>query len=362
MIKVFGQTDTDFSSNGDIVVQPYKARIKKEDNGDFSLTLECGLEYQDYITERRIIVANTPQGEQAFRIHNVTKTGNKISATCPHVFYDTLYFAMVYAIYPTSTVETFNHFLNRLNDSIFPPSNFTVDSDITESTFFEYHDMRYCEILMDLVSRFNGHLVRDNFSFEINSSIGEDNGITIRYGSNLKSLSVVENWDNVCTRLSARGKDGARLTRYPTQPYPFEYTKIINFNQDNIYRDWYQSDSDYQAALQTNLALQADAYMAKHMVPEITYTLKTMIDFEADIGDTIRVIDERLGMDFLTSVLSYEYDCIAERYIDIVFGTHQKTAKGLGNKVDDIESNLGIAWINNKQLIYNSDNTVSWSD
>lgn len=33
MIRVFSPTDTDFSSNGDIVLYPYKAKVHKEDNG-----------------------------------------------------------------------------------------------------------------------------------------------------------------------------------------------------------------------------------------------------------------------------------------------------------------------------------------
>ena len=74
MIKVFGQTDTSFVSNGDVVLLPLKAKVHKEDNGDYYLDLETGLEYIDYLTEGNIVVANTPQGEQAFRIGNVQKT------------------------------------------------------------------------------------------------------------------------------------------------------------------------------------------------------------------------------------------------------------------------------------------------
>ena len=66
MIKVFGQTDTSFSSNGDIVLQSLKAKVHKEDNGNYYLDLETGLEYVDYIVEGNIVVANTPQGDQAF--------------------------------------------------------------------------------------------------------------------------------------------------------------------------------------------------------------------------------------------------------------------------------------------------------
>ena len=38
MIKLFGTTDTDFSSNGDAFIQQFKAKVNKEDNGKFYLT------------------------------------------------------------------------------------------------------------------------------------------------------------------------------------------------------------------------------------------------------------------------------------------------------------------------------------
>ena len=88
MIKVFGQADTSFSSNGDVVVQPFKALVHKMDNGDFYLDFECSPDFLDYVTSNNIIVAPTPQGEQAFRIGNVSNTRRKITAKIPHLFYD----------------------------------------------------------------------------------------------------------------------------------------------------------------------------------------------------------------------------------------------------------------------------------
>ena len=35
MLRIFGQTDKLFSSNGDVVLQPLKAKVHKEDNGDY---------------------------------------------------------------------------------------------------------------------------------------------------------------------------------------------------------------------------------------------------------------------------------------------------------------------------------------
>ena len=90
MIKCFGQADTSFSSNGDIVIQPFKAQVRKIDNNDFYLELECSLDYLEYVVPQNIIVANTPQGEQGFRIFSVTTTRRKITAKCLHLFYDSM--------------------------------------------------------------------------------------------------------------------------------------------------------------------------------------------------------------------------------------------------------------------------------
>ena len=99
MIKLFGQTDKSFLSNGDIVLHPFRAKVHKEDNGDFYLDLETGLEYVDSLVEGNIIVANTPQGDQAFRITNPVKTKSKISVKAYHVFYDSKNYLMRLRIY-----------------------------------------------------------------------------------------------------------------------------------------------------------------------------------------------------------------------------------------------------------------------
>ena len=78
MIKIFNATDKIYTSNGDIVLQCTKAVIHKSLNAEFYLDVEAPLDYVDYILPNNIIVATTPQGEQAFRITNVDKTRTKI--------------------------------------------------------------------------------------------------------------------------------------------------------------------------------------------------------------------------------------------------------------------------------------------
>lgn len=49
MIRLFNPDDLNFYSNGDKIIRASKAVVHKEDNGDFHLDLECGVEYVDDI-------------------------------------------------------------------------------------------------------------------------------------------------------------------------------------------------------------------------------------------------------------------------------------------------------------------------
>ena len=45
------------------------------------------------------------------------------------------------------------------------------------------------------------------------------------------------------------------------------------------------------------------------------------------------MIDERLGINLLTNVIAYDYDCILGKYIEVEFGNFKQT---LGNLVSTI--------------------------
>ena len=129
MIKVFGETDKDFTSNGDAVIQPFKAKVHKEDNGNFYLNIEADISYVDILTANRIVVADTPQGAQAFRIKNPEKTKNKITIKAQHISYD----AENYVIADSNVVDkNCNDALDHLNRATDNPSPFQVVSDIAD--------------------------------------------------------------------------------------------------------------------------------------------------------------------------------------------------------------------------------------
>lgn len=345
MIRVFGANDKAFTSNGDVVLQPYKAKIHKEDNGDYYLDLEAGIEYVDYLTANRIIVADTPQGAQAFRISDVTKKSTKISLKAWHVFYD----SENYLIADSYVVDSNgNDALDHLNSATEPQSEFTTLSDVQTIDSFRCVRKSLYEAIQTFLERWGGHLVRDNFNIQIRQNIGVDNGVTVRYAKNLQELTSEENWENVVTKLLPEGKDGillndqdASASIYVTskQQWGIPYTKTVQFQQDSVIEDDFKNaDGDlnepaYHKALVENLREQAQEYVEKNSIPQVNYTMNADMEKITDIGDTVEVIDERLGVHILTSVIGFEYDCILGKYTEIQFGNFKKTLEGFASSI-----------------------------
>ena len=345
MIRLFSSIDKIFETNGDIVINPLKAKVHKEDNGDYYLGLETSLKYVDYLVEGNIIVANTPQGEQAFRISNVTKSKTKLVTKCWHVFYD----SKNYLIADSNVVnKNCNDALAHLNNATEPESEFTTYSNINIVNSFRCVRDPLYEAIQTVIERWGGHIVRDNFDIKILTDIGADNGVTVQYGKNIKDISCEENWDNVVTKLLPVGKDGILLNAIDSTrsiyvesyiQYPIPYTKTVSFEQRHIVEDDYQNvegeldEQAYKKALVDDLFSQATEYVKNNSIPHVNYSLKANLEKITDVGDVIEVKDDRLGIDIMTNVIAFEYDCILEQYTEIEFGNFKQTISGLVSNV-----------------------------
>lgn len=339
MIKIFSPTDKTFASNGDVILQAVKAKVHKEDNGDYYLNLETGLDYVDYLVEGNIVVAPTPQGEQAFRIGNVIKTKSKVASKCYHVFYD----SENYLIADSYVVDkTCNDALDHLNSATEPQSEFQTLSDVATTNSFRCVRKSLYEAIRTVLDRWGGHLVRNNFNIEIRATIGQDNGVVIQYKKNLKDITCEENWDNVVTKVLPVGKDGILLNAvdpnadiYITSgtQYDLPYTKTVSFSQDDIVEENYATETEYKQALVSDLIVQATNYLDQNDVPQVNYTLKANLEKITDVGDIVEVIDDRLGIRLTTNVIGFDYDCILGKYTEIEFGNFKKTIAGLASNI-----------------------------
>ena len=347
MIKVFQIDDKIYSSNGDKIIQPTKAVVHKEDNGTFYLSLECPLIYDEWLKPNNILVAPTPQGEQAFRITTLEKTRTKIRFKAYHVFYD----SEDYLIEDSYVVEkSCNDALDHLNNATSDLSPFTTLSNINTINSYRCVRKSLYEAINVVLERWGGHLVRDNWTIKIMDTIGQDNGVVVRYAKNLKSITASYNWDDVVTKLLPVGKDGILLNELDPDAslyvesgtqYEIPYTKTISFTQnieEENYTDEETGEVDeeaYKQALIEDLQVQAQAYVSENSTPKVNYTLSANVEKISDIGDRVEVIDEKLGINVLTNIISYDYDCILQKYKEISFGNFT-------NKLSNLISNINV--------------------
>ena len=347
MLKLFDTTDKLYGTNGDKILIPLYQHIIKQDNGDFYLDLELPLTYINDIDFNKILVSNTPQGEQAFRITNIEKKMHKIKIKAWHVFYD----SENYLIEDSYVVDkNGNSAINHLNNATDNTSPFTVSSDITTIVSYRCVRKSLYEALQVLLERLGGHLIRDNWNIAINNSIGQDNEVVVRYGKNEKNISASYNWDEVCTKLLPVGKDGLLLPDlylYSSTQYDIPYTKSINFNQDINQEDYVDEDGNpdteaYNNALIDDLTIQATNYLNENSIPKVNYTLDANLEKITDIGDTIEVIDERLGINIMTSLISFNYDAILDKYVQLQFGNFQPTLTSLMSTIQANTNDLVV--------------------
>lgn len=345
MIKIFSAADTDFTSNGEVVISnATKANVRKADNGDYYLDFECGLEYVDYIVANNIIVAPTPQGDQAFRITSFDATRKKITAKAWHIFYD----SANYLIADSYVVDkNCNDALDHLNGATDTQSPFTTLSNV--QTIDSYRCVRTSlqNAISVLLERWGGHLVRDNWNIKIMNSIGQDNGVTIQYKKNLKEITAKYDWSNVVTKLLPVGYDGILLDEiyiYSDTQYSIPYTKTVSFEQGDINQEDYEDETAYQDALKADLFNQATAYVAQNCVPAVTYTLKANIEKITDVGDYVQVYDQRLGLNLDAAVTAFNYDCILGKYTEIEFGS---IGQSLSNLMSNVTSQVNTALAEN---------------
>lgn len=347
MLKIFSIDDEEFTSNGDIVLNAVRAKVHKEDNGAFYLDIEAGLEYINYLVQGNIIVAPTPQGEQAFRIGNVEQTKSKIRLKAYHLFYD----SQNYLIQDSRVVEKdCNYALDYFNSNTDNLSPFNTLSNVQSiNTLYCIRKSLY-EAINEVLERWGGHLVRDNWNISIMDSIGQDNGVTIRYGKNLQDINCTYNWEDVVTKLLPVGKDELMLPEvylYSQTQYQIPYTKTISFNQE-INAEDYPDEETYQNALIDDLRTQGQAYVNENCIPKVNYTLSANLEKVSDVGDTIQVIDERLNINITTNIISYDYDCILGKYTQLEFGNFKQK---LDNLISNITSQTNEAIEQNNQVL-----------
>lgn len=338
MLKVYEATEKLFNHNGLKIIHPFKAEIYIEDNGEYYIDIETQIEDLQYLQEGMIVRANTRWGEQGFRLTNPKRKNNRITVRGHHLWKDSSKYVIVNSYIDNKNCDDALDHINNACDSETP---FTTISDITEINSTRIVRKSLEEAIATLVEKWGGHLYRDNWLIGIKYRLGSDRGIVIKYGKNSKEIQADENWDNVVTKMLPVGYDGITLPEiYLTSDvsYDVPYSKVVKFEQNIDQEDYKDEDGNldeeaYREALIVDLRNQATAYIEENQYFKCNYKVKAEIEGVVDLGDTIVVNHEKLGINIETNVIALKYDCIRDKYIEVEFGNFKNKLKDLVNKI-----------------------------
>ena len=338
MIKVYDSDEKIFNNNGIKILHPLLAEITKKDNDDYYLELEDNLDNIDYYQKGLIIRTDTPWGVQGFRCDNPIVENNKISCKAWHLTYD----SENYIIKDSYSVDkNCNDALDHFNSNTDRTSPFTTISDITKILSARMVRRTLYEVFERFVSEdmYGGHLYRDNFTFGIKSTIGEDRGVVLASNKNITDIKVSENWDDVCTKLLPYTTDGEvailldnTYVELTEKLYDIPYSKVVKF--DNPYKEEdYTSREEFLTATKSWLSEVANIYLQENRLPKINYSVSAEIENVSDIGDTIYVKHPKCNVNITTNVIGIVYDCISKKYKKIEFGNFKKQLNHLSQQI-----------------------------
>ena len=338
MIRVYDATEKLFNNNGIKTIHPLFAEITKVDNSDYYVELEDVLENMEYYQKGLIIRLPTPWGVQGFRCDNPIVQNNRISCKAWHLSYDSENYIINSAI---ATEKNCNDAINHYNDNTDTKSPFTVISDISllKTTVMERRTLFDAFTALVSADNYGGHWYRDNFTFGIMSSIGEDRGVVLAYNKNITDIKVEENWDNVCTKLLPYSVDGD-ITITLDQPYvelsedlyDIPFTKVLKF-EHSLKKDDFSTESDFILAVKEWLYTEAINYLQANKIPKVNYSVSAKLDNVSDVGDIIYVKHPKCNVDITTNVISVKYDAIRGRYTAITFGNFKKEIKNITQEI-----------------------------
>ncbi len=333
MIKIFDANDREFSTAGNIIVEPIKCReFKKKSLNGWYIEVEVPIKYKNYIEEDKLCVIKTKSklNPQAFRItDNLTYTNRKITFTANHVMFDAKNYFLV-DVRPTNLngINTLNY-INQRTDEISPFKMFSNVENVDTAYFIRKNLL---EAWATIEERWNGVFDADNWNISFLQKVGHDNGESIIYAKNMQSMKIFEDWTNVVTKLYPIGYNGLMLPEKFIESdikYEVPYTRTVDFQTD------LEQEEQTEKNLINELRNKAQQYMEDNKYPKVSYSTTSNINNDVEIGDIIQVLHPLVNIK--TEVLEYEYDEISKKVKSITFGNYTRDVK---TKFDNIKKSI----------------------
>lgn len=307
-------------------------------------------DYLTYVRTEGSVVSATGQviqarqlRDQPFRIYRVVPDLTKITVYARHIFYDLLD-NMIQSYKPSaSTVGA--SVVQNISSNCLSGHDFTFYSDLTSTADeVEFENVNPVDALLGeggLTDQYGAELIRDWFDVFLVNRVGGETDVQVREGKNLIGISYDIDETDVVTRIMPTGQteDGELLylsELYLDSPYIdiYPHPKWIHMAVSDAKVSEEQTES--QVKMKVREAALAEFDMGCDMP---TVTLK--VDFinctnaeeykqygalsDIFLGDSVRVIAQRIGVEVSMRMTQYTFDCLIEKYTSVTLGTVSDT-------------------------------------
>ncbi len=353
MIPVlFAEDTTSFTTNGlGALANCISCKVTEKRNGEYTLTMQYpldGIHFED-IKNDSIIWAKPSDGanNQAFRVYKIKKPINGIvTIEAEHVSYQL-------SKIPTMpfTASSCVAALQGLKDNAAEACPFTFYTN--KQTIATYTQDQPASIRSRLggvegsiLDVYGGEYEFDNYDVHLWNSRGQDRGVEIRYGKNLKDITQEENIQNVITGIVPFWANEETLVVLPEKVVESEYASLYSYPRTVIHdfsQEWQEAPTVEQ------LRQRAQQYINDNDIgiPKISISVSFIALWQTEeykniaplerikLCDTVTIIFDKLGIRAKAKVITTEYDVLNERYNKIEVGDAKSTLASTIVNIDE---------------------------
>lgn len=360
--------------------------VTDEDGGEWCEVIgpygEHGFQYKSYLKKERTEEGATSSGsvyatgtvvesrllrDQPFRIYRVVPSdadSAKVTVYARHLFYD-LMDNMIQQYRPVPD-EAGATVAESLLTKCLSVHGFRMYSDLTTTASdVDLSNLNPVSAMLEdggMTANYAAELARDWYDVFMVKRVGYDKDVTIRRGKNLKGITYDADITNVVTRIMPTGEDKNGNVLYLPEVYIASPRE-----SEYVHPKWYRlevADATESDATDDEAAVtKDDVYQKLRETAQKEFdngcdlaTLTLTVDFVncADteeykqyrflqniyIGDSVRVINSRIGVDTRIRMTDYTFNCLTLQYDVMTLGTLASTpdnslitGKQLGNGI-----------------------------
>lgn len=362
---LYAKTETDFTHNGiGFLVDAIKCTVSEERNGSYELSLQYPItgRWYDKITEGAIIKAkaNETSDLQLFRIYKSSKPLKGIvTYSAEHISYD---LNGIPSLGLTVKNVTPQMAMTRAFTTAALPCPFTALSNI--STLNSTSILTPCGLRSILGGQrgsvldvWGGEYEFDNFVVKLHAHRGQNNGVTIEYGKNLKDLKQESNITDCYTHLcpyavyKTQDENGDSQENYlylSEKVIALPTASAIGHSKAYI-MDFSDRFGEGEEFTEEALRAKATAYAAASNlgIPKVNITVSFIQLWQTEeykniaplervkMCDTVTVRFSKLGVTATAKVIKTSYNSLEEKYESVTLGDAKSSFADTVNKQQD---------------------------